>query len=609
VNFRIIFTFLLCVWFSTTSTAKHIIGGDATYEFVRYNSDSTLITFRVRFTLYRDNTDPTGANLFNTEDFGIYSLDSQGDWVYVDSYDADRSNIVQIPGIDEPCREEPPASEVGVESAFYEEEITLEVFDSDYMITYQRCCRNSTIGNMDAFEEGAALDLLITAEAQQVANNSPTFDSFPPIFICAGFPMDVPVSCTDQEGDEIRYSFCNPIASGGNTGGTGCGSRDPSPRRCPPPYKELDYRAPFNASSPMGGNPIVRINGTTGVISGVPELVGQYVIGVCVEEYRNGELLSRLRRDFQFNVLPCIKELSANLVADDMIIDNSMGISRPISVIKACGDSLVDFNGLDVNNTIIDYQWNIYNPQNELVLDSSGRDVRNLSVYFPDLGEYDGTLIVEDSEGCVDTAFINVLRLPDLETKFSYEILDSCYLGEVAFADLSEAEASQVVEWEWNFASEGNSNDQNPSYEFRDRGLKKVTLVSKDLNTCIDTFVAVIAYDPPHDSLLLNEPPLLNLCFGDSILFADVWRKKAGFYEETTQYIATGCDSAYTTLTLGYHEEPTATRVDTVLCPEEVFEYYGVTYDEAKILSTGMNDFQHSTLSVLTGCDSILPRL
>ncbi len=595
------------VFFVQQGHSSHLVGGDATYTFLNFNADTTRVTFEVTFSLYKDSNN--GAPLAAVEDFGVFEEVAPGVWESVRVEVAGSNGLFDIPAIDEPCREEPPASQIGVETRQYTFDVTLDISDNNYQIVYMRCCRNNTIFNMAANNEGSIFDLIITPEAQRLGNSSPTFDEFPPIFICAGFPLEVSQKCTDAEGDEIRYTFCTPLAIGGpSTNGPAATScelgANPDESMCIPPYNELTYEFPFSVDRPMAGNPIVRINPNTGLITGVPETTGQYLLGICVEEFRNGVLLSRLRRDFQFNALTCIKELSANLEADEVVIDNSLGISRPINVIKACGDSLVNFQGFDLNNTIINYSWNVQGPTGETLIDTSGRNVRGLEVFFPELGEYSGILAVEDTEGCTDTAFLNVVRLPDLKTEFEFEFADTCYRAPIQYSDLSVAEASQVVEWNWDFGSEASSTEQNPSYEFLTRGIKQVRLVTMDLNTCIDTFVQTVNYNPPLDSLLITQPEV-NICFGDSLQYFGTWIHESGFYEETIVSVSSGCDSLYSALTLNILEEPGRTVLDTVLCPGEFVDYFGVIYNEQQ-LSSGENDFMHVTSSSISGCDSIL---
>jgi len=36
-----------------------------------------------------------------------------------------------------------------------------------------------------------------------------------------------------------------------------------------------------------------------------PADLGKFVVGVCISEFRDGELLSRKVRDYQFTVVPC----------------------------------------------------------------------------------------------------------------------------------------------------------------------------------------------------------------------------------------------------------------------------------------------------------------
>ena len=67
----------------------------------------------------------------------------------------------------------------------------------------------------------------------------------------------------------------------------------------------------------MLGNPIVGIDRNTGLMTGTPDILGQFVVGTCVKEYRNGELLSEIRRDFQFNVANCDPIVDAVIGMDE----------------------------------------------------------------------------------------------------------------------------------------------------------------------------------------------------------------------------------------------------------------------------------------------------
>jgi hypothetical protein len=49
----------------------------------------------------------------------------------------------------------------------------------------------------------------------------------------------------------------------------------------------------------------LKIDSHTGIITGTPTINGPFLVGVCVEEYRDGELISTTNRDFQYNVGEC----------------------------------------------------------------------------------------------------------------------------------------------------------------------------------------------------------------------------------------------------------------------------------------------------------------
>ena len=111
------------------------------------------------------------------------------------------------------------------------------------------------------------------------------------------------------------------VGPAGAQGGGGldrtCDGIRPDPANCPPPFTDVSFIGPnYTTFQPLGGNPKVVINANTGLITGTPTIQGQFVVAVCVKEYRNGQLLSVLQRDFQFNVSTCQVAVEAEIQAD-----------------------------------------------------------------------------------------------------------------------------------------------------------------------------------------------------------------------------------------------------------------------------------------------------
>ncbi|PHX84383.1 MAG: hypothetical protein CK537_00705, partial [Flavobacteriales bacterium] len=125
--------------------------------------------------------------------------------------------------------------------------------------------------------------------------------------LCLGDQLNVDASANDANGDSLYYEFCE-IFTGGSPGSASPGTATA------PPYTTITFVAPATASQPVPGSPALTINAQTGIISGVATTAGQYVVGICVSEYRNGQRLSVVRRDYQFNVTNCIINTVADMV-------------------------------------------------------------------------------------------------------------------------------------------------------------------------------------------------------------------------------------------------------------------------------------------------------
>ncbi len=276
-----------------TANATHIVGGEIGYRCLGGNQyEITLRVFRDCF-----NADPTA--LF--DDPGIIG-------VYA-SNGLRLSNISLRPIGNDTLREGLDScytsfiNSVCVHTTVYKSVITLNPRVGGYHFVYQRCCRNTTISNIvNPTEAGATYDILLTEAAMQKCNSSPVVNRWPPVYVCANQELNVNSAATDADNDSIAYKLCTPLV-----GGT---FQRPQPiPPTAPPFQPIIWLGPtYSLANVLGGNNPLTIDVNTGIMKGVPPVLGQFVVAVCVEEYDRStkNLLSVVRRDFQYNVVNCM---------------------------------------------------------------------------------------------------------------------------------------------------------------------------------------------------------------------------------------------------------------------------------------------------------------
>ncbi|MGB3547193.1 MAG: hypothetical protein WBA17_09475, partial [Saprospiraceae bacterium] len=325
----------------TDLTARHIIGGEMTY--VCTDSTATERTYLITMTVYRDcvNDDGSGPQgaLFDSDPAGgagalvgtvtIF----QGTTVFGNTIVLNGPQITPIPpDAGNPCLIVPPT--VCVQEGIYTFTVTLPVDNFDYTISYSRCCRNNFITNiLMPGDVGATYFITLTSEAREMCNSSPVFKNFPPIVLCANEPFELDMAGEDADGDRLVYSFCSPVVGGANVDGAPVDAPNglaPNPES-PPPYDGVSFLAPtYTALQPLGPDAMFTYNDSTGLLSGTPNVIGQFVVGICIDEYRDGVLLSTVKREFQFNITICENTVVADL--DETLIDEEGNF-----VINICG--------------------------------------------------------------------------------------------------------------------------------------------------------------------------------------------------------------------------------------------------------------------------------
>lgn len=506
------FSFILMgfMFFNTpVLRGSHIVGGEITYKFIQ--REANKIQYRFTMKIYRDLfLSNASSNFDDPARISIYLMTLNGNKLFGD--DA-RGRVLQIPiksrqrviPPDVPCLT--PPSNIGVEEAIYEWDATLYDTTFSYIIAYQRCCRNNDVVNItNSGTTGATYSIEITPEAQHTNNSSPYFKAFPPIFICGGEPLKYDHSATDTEGDQLVYKFCSPVV-----GGT---SNNPTPSTpAPPPYVAVSFRQPtYTQDKPMSGSPIVAINANTGEITGVPTTLGAYVIGVCVEEYRNGKLLSKISRDFQFVVADCIRNIDAQVLADSSNINPNNPIKKEF-VLYGCENISVKFeNQSRERSQINNFYWEFTHKGN-----TERYSEWSPTITFRDTGLYLGKLVLNPGLPCSDSAALKVQLGGRVNTdlKMSY---DTCVAGAVSFKG-SVVSAYPLKQILLDYGDgQKDTNKLVTSHFYSAAGIKNVKLSTIDQYGCKGDTAITLNWAPA-PPILLVQPDKFSGCVPSKIFF------------------------------------------------------------------------------------------
>jgi gliding motility-associated-like protein len=370
-NLLIIFLSFLCC---TTINASHIVGGELNYRCLGSNQYEIILTiYRDCFfgnpSVWFDN--PASIGFFNSNNQRVASVGNNGQILV-----RLMNNDTLSPVLENECLVIPPS--VCVHTTTYRDTVELPFLEGGYQLVYQRCCRNETIQNIvDPSNTGASFYAFISELALMECNTGAIFKEWPPVYICANEPIVFDHSAEDAEGDSLVYRLCTPIS----------GATPSNPRPQPPfnpPYDPIVWASPFDLDNVLGGDPL-RIDAETGMLTGTPALLGQFVVGICADEFRDGKLISTTRRDFQYNVGVCGVPTATFLAADTI-----------------CGNRLALQN---MSRFTDDVQWIINGPG----VDSLKITTFNLDIQLPGPGIYEVTLIANPGTQCSDTAVAHII--------------------------------------------------------------------------------------------------------------------------------------------------------------------------------------------------------
>jgi len=451
-----IFLLLIGFVFCNEIHATHVAGGSLTYRCLGNSRYEISLEFR------RDcfNGAPdaqfdrfASVTIFNANNQLVVTLGNGGElripFVDDDTLNEKLTSICNVIGDD-----------VCVQTTVYKDTVILPQRPGGYILAYQRCCRNNALTNVaDPLNTGATYWVRITERALQECNSSPVFENLPNVFICVNDTLRFDSRATDIDGDSLVYYLCTPSS--------GASEPEPMPQPSnPPPFEQIVWGQGYSENNMMGGSPI-SIDQNTGQILAVPNQVGQFLIGVCVREFRDGVLLSEVRRDYEYAVRICGRDPIADFIPEEDLICDGLEVTL---------ENLTSSNFLPIDS--IDFSWVFDFPDGNLTSTEP-----NPVVSYPEAGLYDIRLIATDGM-CFDTAYATVGVAPtgDPTADFAWESYDCD--GETIIQFYETSTTSQAnPEHIWNIRY-GNETatlfGEQPSLNI---GFDQSILVNYEINT------------------------------------------------------------------------------------------------------------------------------
>lgn len=476
---------ITCAFFSANAT--HTKGGWMYYEYLGPGiSNPTFLRYKIGLNYYIDCHSNLIENVFN---FSIYNAVSpfnfiRDESVFVGTIDSIQ-NCASITCY--PCISNIASIILCYKIINYEIIVELPASPGGYTIAKQRCCRIDNISNLTPPTNniGETYTISIPGVVAGVStahmNASPIFSFNDTSIVCANNFFSLNFSATDADGDSLVYSFCDAF-NGGSTMNS-----NPS-TASQPPFASVPYNFPFSGSNPLGA--AASINPVTGVISGIAPDSGEYVVTICVDEYRNGIRFAQARKELHLKVAPC-NPVKATMDPNFL----------------TCGDLTLSFFNQTDNPAIITWSWNFGDPA------SGANDSSNLQTpnhTFSAAGVYTVKLIVNRGLSCLDSTTQQVSVYPGFFSGFTSNA-PFCVGQPVQFTDTTLTNYGTVNNWSWNFGDPATSADtshiKNPSYTYTQAGNYTVKLVSGNSLGCRDSATR---------NITILVPPVLNLLSKDS---------------------------------------------------------------------------------------------
>ncbi len=289
---------------STQLRAWHIVGGEI--ELLHIEN----FRYSLNLILYFDRAQTQNPNPEDAVTLYIYSNrdNSLVDSVVISGWQGETVEYTQ-----EECADR---SNIKTDRIIYSQEIELSesIYNSPegYYVVWERCCRNAGVVNIvNPSNSGMTLTLdfpPVVRNGERFINSSPSLLKPLSDFGCMWLQYYADFKATDFDGDSLVYTLVAPLNSS---------SVEPVPTPSPKPHDPITFVNSIGVNNMVPGDPPLGID-PDGFLRVVPNTRGLFLFALRIDEYRDGELIGSMRREFQLSVQ-----------------DESSGCSPPVPLVAA----------------------------------------------------------------------------------------------------------------------------------------------------------------------------------------------------------------------------------------------------------------------------------
>lgn len=295
--------YIFCLLFTLVlgkSWATHQNGGFIDYEIVSIDSINQTITYEVTITTYLDCASPFWGLDFPSFSEALSVLEGGFPMTSATAFDT----VIPIAKNFGMPVEILQNDTCDLGSGFcdyyqqYKGQIILPFTNVGYYFTYIRCCRTGGIINIvNSNNRGMAVYAWAAPTVQQpLYNSNAILQDTALYYSCVGDTAYYNFNAFDPDGDSLVYSLVTPYN----------GASPPNyPWTINYPLGLTPYNPGYSGAQPFGPNSLSFINPVSGLMQWQIPLAGRYVVGVMVQEYRNGVLVGVSVKDIQVTAFNC----------------------------------------------------------------------------------------------------------------------------------------------------------------------------------------------------------------------------------------------------------------------------------------------------------------